>query len=71
MIALFALNGFLNVLWSSLFFALKRPDWALVEVVFLWLSIVLLIIVFWRFSRPASAYLLPYLLWVTFAAFST
>ncbi|WP_312828078.1 TspO/MBR family protein, partial [Escherichia coli] len=60
-IALFALNGFLNVLWSTLFFALKRPDWALIEVVFLWLSILLPTIVFWRFARPASLYLVPYL----------
>jgi tryptophan-rich sensory protein len=34
-IGLFALNGFLNVLWSTLFFALRRPDWASVEVAFL------------------------------------
>jgi len=68
-IGLFALNGFLNVLWSLLFFALKRPDWALVEVALLWLSILLLIIVFWRFVKPASLYLVPYLLWVSFAAF--
>ena len=40
-IGLFALNGFLNVLWSMLFFALRRPDWALIEVAFLWLSILL------------------------------
>jgi translocator protein len=68
-IGLFALNGFLNVLWSTLFFALKRPDWALIEVGFLWLSILLPMIVFWRFARPASLYLFPYLLWVSFAAF--
>lgn len=68
-IGLFALNGALNVLWSTLFFALKRPDWALIEVNFLWLSILLLMIVFWRRSRQASLYLLPYLLWVSFAAF--
>ena len=30
-IGLFALNGCLNVLWSTLFFALRRPDWALIE----------------------------------------
>ena len=53
-IALFALNGFLNVLWSTLFFALKRPDWALIEVAFLWLSILLPIIVFWRFARACE-----------------
>ena len=68
-IGLFALNGCLNVLWSTLFFAVKRPDWALIEVVFLWLSILLPIVVFWRFARPASLYLLPYLAWVSFAAF--
>lgn len=68
-IGLFALNGFLNVLWSTLFFALKRPDWALIEVVLLWLSILLPIVAFWRFARPASVYLLPYLAWVSFAAF--
>lgn len=68
-IALFALNGTLNVLWSTLFFALRRPDWALIEVGFLWASILLPMIVFWRFARPASLYLLPYLLWVSFAAY--
>lgn len=67
-VGLFALNGFLNVLWSTLFFRLRRPDWALIEVAFLWMSILLPMIVFWRFSKPASLYLFPYLLWVTFAA---
>lgn len=68
-IVLFALNGFLNVLWSTLFFALRRPDWALIEVLFLWASILLPMIVFCRFARAASLYLVPYLLWVSFAAF--
>ena len=68
-IVLFALNGFLNVLWSTLFFALRRPDWALIEVLFLWTSILLPMIVFWRFARPATLCLAPYLLWVSFAAF--
>jgi tryptophan-rich sensory protein len=68
-IVLFALNGFLNVLWSTLFFALKRPDWALLEVGFLWLAIALPMVVFWRISKLATLCLLPYLLWVTFAAY--
>jgi tryptophan-rich sensory protein len=68
-VGLFALNGFLNVLWSTLFFSLRRPDWALIEVVFLWLSVLLPIVVFWRRARPASLYLVPYLAWVSFAAF--
>ncbi|RZJ23596.1 MAG: tryptophan-rich sensory protein, partial [Haliea sp.] len=61
------LNGFLNVLWSLLYFRLRRPDWALAEVVLLWLSILLLMAVQWRYSRRASLLLLPYLAWVAFA----
>jgi translocator protein len=66
-IALFALNGFLNVLWSALFFLLGRPDWALVESSLLCLSIVPMIIALARYSRIASALLVPYLVWVSFA----
>jgi translocator protein len=66
-IALFALNGFLNVLWSALFFRLKRPDWALPEAALLWLSILLMIVALARYSKMASALLAPYLAWVSFA----
>ncbi len=67
-LVLFALNGFLNVLWSLLFFRLRRPDWALAEVGFLWLSILLLIVFLGRFSRPSAWWLAPYIVWVSFAA---
>ena len=67
-LGLFALNGFLNVFWSLLFFRLHRPDWALIEVAFLWLSIVLLIIGLRSFSRGSTWLLAPYLAWVSFAA---
>ena len=67
-IGLFALNGFLNVLWSLLFFRLKRSDWALMEVAGLWLSILLLIVFLVRLSRTAGALLVPYLAWVSIAA---
>lgn len=66
-VALFVVNGVLNLGWSWLFFRLHRPDWALYEVGFLWLSIVALIVALWPFSRPAAALLVPYLVWVTFA----
>ncbi len=67
-IVLFAVNGGLNVLWSALFFTLERPDWALVEVVPLWLSIVALMTGLAPRSRRASWLLSPYLVWVAFAA---
>lgn len=68
LLILFAANGFLNVAWSLLFFRLQRPDWALVEVVFLWLSILALIVALARHSISASLLLAPYLVWVTFAS---
>jgi tryptophan-rich sensory protein len=68
MIGLFALNGFLNVLWSLLFFRLHRPDWGLWEVSFLWSSVLLLIVFLGRFSWRASALLAPYLVWVSIAS---
>lgn len=66
-IGLFALNGFLNITWSLIFFRLQRPDWALAELVLLWLSILVLILYCGRFSRTAAVLLLPYLAWVSFA----
>jgi translocator protein len=67
-IAAFLVNGFLNVLWSLLFFRFKRPDWALYEVAFLWISIIVMIVLVKRSSTSAAVLLLPYLIWVSFAA---
>jgi tryptophan-rich sensory protein len=67
-ILLFAANGVLNVLWSVLYFTLHRPDWALVEVVFLWLSVLALVLSLRPISRLASRLLWPYLAWVGIAA---
>jgi len=66
---LFGINIVLHMLWSPLFFNLRRPDWALIEVPFLWLSIVALMVGLAPYSALASWLLLPYLLWVAFAAF--
>ncbi len=68
MVGLFAFNIVLNILWSLLFFRLRRPDWAMIEVVFLWSSIAALIWTLWRVSRPAAWLLVPYQTWVTFAS---
>jgi tryptophan-rich sensory protein len=67
LIGLFALNGFLNVTWTVLFFQLHRPDWAMNELVLFWLSIVVMMVVFGRYSRTAALLLAPYLIWVTIA----
>lgn len=67
-VALFALNAILNLAWSAIFFRFHRPDWALAEVALLWLSILAIIVYLRDKSATASALLLPYLAWVSFAA---
>jgi len=68
LLLLFALNGFLNVFWSLLYFRLHRPDYALLEVPFLWLSVLALIVHLARYARTGSWLLAPYLAWVAVAA---
>lgn len=67
LISLFFINALLNIAWSAIFFTLRRPDWALAEVVTLWLSVAALIVFLARISGRASALLLPYLAWVAYA----
>ena len=67
-VILFATNALFHLLWSPLFFRLRRPDWALVEVVFLWASLVALVVGLWPIAPFASLLIVPYLLWVSFAA---
>jgi benzodiazapine receptor len=64
---LFWLNGFLNLLWSILYFRFQRPDWALYEAVFLWLSVLAILLTIRKLSTRYSLYILPYLIWVTIA----
>lgn len=68
LLGVFTVNGFLNVLWSALYFKRRRPDWALTEVVALWLSVLALIVVVTPYSPISSWLLAPYLVWVTIAA---
>ncbi len=70
-VTLFVVNGVLNVLWSVLFFYLKRPFLAGLEIIVLWASIAVLIWYVGQHSRVAAMLLLPYLLWVSFATLLT
>ncbi len=57
----------LNALWSILFFGLRRPDWALLDIIALWAMLVMMMIWFWRVDRIAGAIWAVYTAWVTFA----
>lgn len=68
MLILLAVNGLANVTWSLLYFFMRRPDWALLEVAVLWGSIVALILHYRPYAPRAAWLLTPYLAWVSFAA---
>jgi translocator protein len=62
-----AINGGLNIAWSGVFFVMKNPKLAFVELVLFWLSIVCLIWVAASISQTAALLFVPYILWVTIA----
>lgn len=70
-LGVFALQLGLNTLWSFLFFGLRSPLLGLVEIVALWISILATIIIVYRLQKTAALLMIPYLAWVTFAAFLT
>lgn len=69
LMVLYGVSLALNAAWSGLFFGLKRPDWAFREVILLWVSVLAQIIAFAPVDMTAALWLLPYLAWVSFAAF--
>jgi translocator protein len=67
-IILYSVNFVCHFLWSPLFFTARRPDWSLIEVVFLWVSVLMMLICLRQFSVLASWLIVPYFIWVSFAA---
>lgn len=65
---LFAVQLVFNVLWSVAFFGLKSPISGLIVIVILWVLILLTILQFSKISELAAVLLVPYILWVSFAA---
>lgn len=63
----FAVQLVLNFAWSLVFFGLKQPTWAFVEILVLWTVILFTIITFYEISKTAAYLMLPYILWVSFA----
>ncbi|MBD3248730.1 tryptophan-rich sensory protein [Candidatus Woesearchaeota archaeon] len=64
----FGIQLFLNALWSILFFGFKRPLFAFIEIIFLWISIFVTLVYFYKIEKKAAYLLIPYILWVSFAA---
>ncbi|RPI78588.1 MAG: tryptophan-rich sensory protein [Desulfobacteraceae bacterium] len=68
-LVVFVIQLGLNLGWSYIFFGLQKPGMAFGEIVFLWSAILITLASFWPINRFAGFLLLPYFIWVTFAAF--
>lgn len=66
---LYGVNAVLNLGWTLLYFSVRMPLLALIEIVILWLQILMIILYVRHLSRSATLLLVPYLLWVGFAAY--
>lgn len=67
-VIIFAIQLVLNTLWSLIFFGLQAPLFAFIWIILLLVAIFATIFYFYRISRPAAYLLVPYILWVSFAA---
>jgi tryptophan-rich sensory protein len=67
-LALYLIQWALNALWTPLFFGLQRPGLAFVEITMLAFTLLATVLSFWKARRLAGALMVPYGLWVIFAA---
>jgi translocator protein len=63
----YGLQLVLNALWTVLFFGLRQPFWALIDLSALVLVLLVNIVLFTRLHTVSGLILLPYLAWVSFA----
>ncbi len=67
-LAIFVIQLILNTTWSVVFFGLRSPLGGLIVIAVLWVAILLTILNFFKISTTAGIVLIPYILWVSFAA---
>ena len=68
-ITVFLIQLALNAAWPVIFFGMRSPGAALIEIVLLWAAILATVILFWQISPFSGALLVPYLAWVTYAGY--
>ena len=68
-LAVFLLQLLFNFFWSIIFFNAQAFGFAFVWLIILWVLILWMIRAFFKVARAAALLQVPYLLWVTFAAY--
>ena len=66
---LFFVQLVFNFFWPLFFFNLQAYGFALLWLVLLWVAVLLVIVQFYRIDTTAAWLLIPYLIWLTFAAY--
>jgi len=66
--SVFWIQLILNAAWSVIFFGLKNPTLALIDILALWVSIFLTIKALTKINKLAGNLIIPYLAWVSFAS---
>jgi tryptophan-rich sensory protein len=67
-LSVFLIQLIMNGIWSWIFFGQHNIGLAFAEIILLWFFILITLVLFWKKSPLAGLFLLPYLLWVSFAA---
>ena len=66
---LFIIQLIFNFLWSIVFFNFRGFGFALIWLLVMWILIIVMIVEFFKVDKPAAWMQIPYVLWVTFAAY--
>jgi len=67
-LSVYGIHLVLNTLWSILFFGLRSPGLAFVEILILLGFIMYTTILFWKIDTRAGWLMVPYIAWVSFAS---
>ena len=66
---LFIIQLALNFVWTPLFFRYDMMLLAFADLVVLWVCVMLLILMSWDYDRRSSYLMIPYIVWLSFAAY--
>jgi tryptophan-rich sensory protein len=70
-IGIYVLNGIINAAWSYIFFTRHLIGLAVIDALLIALTVALMMVLAWPYSKASSLLLLPYFLWVSFASYLT
>ncbi len=68
-LVLYGVQLAVNFFWPVFFFTFQAYLWSFIWILLLWVLIIAMIVIFSKISKPAAILQIPYLLWVTFAAY--